>query len=182
MTIGECLVRESPAPLSWGRDMEQRDLERTLTTFGALREFELALAAMYSVCALRWPRDPACWQGLIAAEKEHAGYVKRLAGMVASRSLDFYPGRPLTGAAVERQIDYVHHRTHEFAEGGIPERQALLAIRELELSILESNFFELVHSSDPDYAALVATILDETKDHVSVIEDRLENLGEEAGG
>lgn len=170
------------APLLGGRYMEQRDLERTLITFGALREFELALAAMYGACALRWPRDPACWERLIEAEKVHAGYVKRLAGMVASRSLNFYPGRPLTSAAVERQIDYVHHRTHEFTDGLMSERQALLSIHELERSILENNFFELVHSPDEDYAALVATILDETKDHVSIIQDRLETLGKEARG
>jgi len=160
--------------------VEQRDLERTLATLGTMREFELALAAMYSACALRWPHDPACWERLIEAEKGHAGYVERLAGLVASRSLDFYPGRPLTSAAVERQIDYVHHRTHEFTEGLVSEHQALLAIRDLERSIIESNFFELVHSPDPDYTGLVTTILDETKDHVAGIDERLEALAEEA--
>jgi len=179
MTIGVPRCVRMTATLGGGW-VEQRDLERTLAALGTMREFELALAAMYSACALRWPHDPACWEGLIAAEKGHADYVKRLAGIVASRSLDFYPGRPLTSAAVERQIDYVHHRTHEFTEGLVSERQALLAIRDLERSIIESNFFELVHSPDPDYTGLVTTILDETKDHVAGIDERLEALAEEA--
>jgi len=169
-------------PTLRGGRVEQRDLERTLATFGTLSEFELALADMYRACALRWPRDPTCWEKLIEAEEGHAGSVKRLAGLVASRSLDFCPGRPLTSAAVERQVDYVHHRTHEYTEGLVSERQALLAIRDLEHSILESHFFELVHSPDQDYAALVATILDETKDHVAVIDKRLEILAQDARG
>ena len=160
--------------------VEQRDLERTLAVLGTLREFELALADMYAACALRWPHDPACWEQLVEAEKRHGDHVRRLAAMVASRSLEFYPGRPLTSAAIERQIDYVHHRTREFSENFMPEHQALLAIRDLENSILESHYFELVHSPDAEYAALVATILAETEDHVRVIDDRLELLRREA--
>jgi hypothetical protein len=153
--------------------VEQRDLDRTLTTFGALREFELALARMYAVGGEQWPQDPAFWQALVSAEEGHARWIRTLAAIVAERSHCFIPGRPLTPIAVELQIDYVQHRTREFATGRMAERQALLVMRDLEASILEERFYELVSGDDPEFVGHIAAIVTDTRSHVGKLEQRM---------
>jgi hypothetical protein len=153
--------------------MQQDDVESTLETLAALTEFELALADLYTVCDALFREDAALWHGLQRAEKRHAGYVKRIAELVAQTPAAFACGRPVTAAATRAQCDYVRHQTSELARGVVAPRTALLVAAELERSILESRFYELVVSDDPEFCRLTDTIIDETKEHSEAVAEQL---------
>ena len=153
--------------------MVQEDLTRTLQTLTALAEFELALAGMYRACSEQWAQDRPLFDGLEQAEVDHAECMRRISGLLAACPERYSTGRPLTAAAARCQVDYVVARTAEFRSGAVAQRTALLAMREIERSILETRFFEIVKTDDPEYHELAGRLRRETQEHVSMLEQRL---------
>jgi hypothetical protein len=153
--------------------MESTDLERTLATLTALGEFELALADLYEACHAACDPDDDLWPDLVKAEKRHSGYLERISRLIRADPGAFGPGRPITPAAADSQIQYVRKRTAEVAGGGIAPRTALLIAADLERSILESRFYELVTTDDEDYHRLVNVIVAETEEHADTLAARL---------
>ena len=153
--------------------MVRQDLTRTMQTLTALAEFERALAAMYQACGEQWPRDRQLFADLERAELDHADCVGRIERLLMDHPERFVPNRPLTPEAARCQVDYVVARTVEFRSGDVALRTALLAMREIERSILESRFYEVVTTDDPEYRELIHRLRVETRYHVESIEGRL---------
>lgn len=162
--------------------MVRQDLTRTMQTLTALAEFERALAAMYQACGEQWPSDRDLFAGLQQAELDHADCVGLIERLLMDHPERFNPNRPLTPEAARCQVDYVVARTVEFRSGDVALRTALLAMREIERSILESRFYEIVTTDDPEYHELIHRLRVETRYHVEAIEGRLRVDGGGANG
>ena len=162
--------------------MVRQDLTRTMQTLTALAEFERALAAMYEACGEQWPSERDLFAGLEQAELGHADCVGRIERLLMEHPERFSPNRPLTPEAARCQVDYVVARTVEFRGGDVALRTALLAMREIERSILESRFYEIVTTDDPEYRELTHRLRVETRSHVEAIEGRLRVDGGGANG
>jgi len=160
------LWEEAPA-------VDGQDLERTLETLAALGDFERALGDMYATCATIWNDDAPFWTRFVEAEGRHAEMMGRIAGLVSSDPASFEPARPLTAAATRAQVEYIKERTRKFADGSTAPRTALLVAAELERSVLEQRFYELVATDDPEYRSLVKTIVGETEKHTRWLDERL---------
>jgi len=157
------------------------DLTRTLETLTALAEFEQALAGMYAACGDVWTEDGPLFAKLEKAEADHAACMRRISRILKRNPERFSAGRPLTAAAARCQIDYVNARTDEFRSGDVARRTALLAMREIERSILETRFHEIVKTDDEDYLRLAGKLHDETQAHVDALEQRLRSNGNGGG-
>jgi len=149
------------------------ELDRTLDTLAALAEFEQSLSDMYRACGELWAEDAPMWDHLKQSELGHVECMRQISAMLSERPERFAPGRPLTAAATRCQIDYVAARTAEFRTGSVARRTALLAMREIERSILETRFYEIVVTEDEEYHALAARLLEETVQHFDMLEERL---------
>ncbi len=149
--------------------MEGDDLNRALDALAALSDHEAALGELYSVCATTWADDAGLWTTLADSEHGHASSLRELARIVSTRPGGFAPGRPLTAAAGRLQAAYLANRAREVTSGKITRRAALVMAREIEHSILETRFDELLVTHDPEYRAICEKVVAETGTHYRML-------------
>jgi hypothetical protein len=147
---------------------------RVLDVLAGLREFELALAAFYAVCRDLWPDDDAFWTELVQAELRHATYVTDTTRLVEGRPELFITPRNVTPRAVAEHIDYLCERLRQLWANRLGERAALIVSRDIEQSIIEGRLYDLVRSEEPGYTRLVDEIVNETREHARLVQERLD--------
>lgn len=151
-----------------------REKAKVLDVLSCLREFELVLAEFYAACRDSWPEDDGFWTELVQAELRHATYLTDTARLVEERPEAFITPRNVTEAAVAEQMEYVRERLRQLWAERLGERAALVISRDIEQSIIEGGLYELVRSEEPTYARLVDEIVDETREHARLVQERLD--------
>jgi hypothetical protein len=146
---------------------------KVLDVLGCLREFELVLAEFYAACRDSWPENDAFWTELVQGELRHATFLTDGVRLVEERPEVFITPRNVTEAPVVEQTEYVRERLHQLWDDHLGERAALIVSRDIEQSILDGKLYDLVRSEEPAYARLVAEIVDETREHARLVQERL---------
>lgn len=149
---------------------------RILETFKVLSRVERAMAGFYGLCAETGGPSREFWQGLEQEEQRHVAAVQRMAELVAERPDQFEPDRTFRAPAVQTFLTYVESvvqrlRTNEISR--TDEHHLLSVARDLEQSVLEGRWNEIVKTADPDFLALARTISSETIAHKARIVGRL---------
>lgn len=147
---------------------------KVLDVLGCLREFELVLAEFYAACRDSWPENDVFWTELVQGELRHATYLTDGVRLVEERPEVFITPRNVTEAPVVEQTEYVRERLRQLWDDHLGERAALIVSRDIEQSILDGKLYDLVRSEEPAYAHLVAEIVDETREHARLVQERLE--------
>jgi len=107
-------------------------------------------------------------------ELRHATYLTDSARIVEDRPEVFMTRRNVTEAPVVDQMELVRERLRQLWAERLGERAALIVSRDIERAIIEGKLYELVRSEDPTYARLVAEIVDETRQHARLMQERLD--------
>jgi len=116
------------------------------------------------------------WLGLEREERHHAESMHRLADIVAERPARFEPNRVLNVAAIQTRMAYVESLVQRLRAGEIPraDQYRLLTIAcDLEQSVLEGKWNEIVKIADDEFHALIRTIVSDTIAHKAKIVGRL---------
>jgi hypothetical protein len=147
---------------------------KVLDVLVSLREFELVLAEFYAACRDSWPQDDAFWTELVQGELRHATYLTDSARLVEDRPEVFITGRTVTEAPVVEQMEFVRERLRQLCTDRLGERAAVIVSRDIEQAVIQGRLYELVRSEDPTYARLVGEIVDETREHARLMQERLD--------
>jgi hypothetical protein len=161
----------------WNTGVEPREvavtsLDGISVTIERLREVELKLAELYLLCARRWESQRLFWEGIANDERQHAAYLSTMRELVESAPGDYCVGRPFNPAAIQTMLGYFDSVARKIDEGSMGLATVANVARDIEHSLLESKYVELVRTKDPRYLTLVQQIDRDTARHRNLMDER----------
>lgn len=130
-----------------------------------LAQLEEVISELYKTAGDLWEDDKDFWSALAQAETSHAEYIKKMADILSSKPREFEIGRPLTAAGIKTVISGVQNNIGKLKRGEINKKQMLFISRDIEQSLLESKYTEILKTKDADYQALVYDVATQTEGH-----------------
>lgn len=126
---------------------------------------ELALAELYQACSEQFPQDKNFWLAIRHQEELHAKLIKQLAGLVESHPEEFNFGRPFNSVAIKTTLSSVKNYTESVRKGMLERKRALYMARDIENSVLEANYGEIVSTDNIEFKKIIDRIKHDTLTH-----------------
>jgi hypothetical protein len=146
---------------------------QTLEALGLMAEAEGAVGEFYRACADLSPMDRSFWLRMAGEEDAHRKSIQTIADMISRSPEKFSPGRPFTPPAARTFLSFVRRYTAGLRKEEIPREKLFFIARDLERSLLEFSFFEIVTSADPGFQNIVKEISAQTAEHKIRLEKRI---------
>ncbi len=148
----------------------QNNLHALLNT---MQSSELALADLYRTCGKVWPDDEYFWILLERCEVKHAQNINRLMKIVLEKPEAFEPGRPFKPAVIQTFISGIQQNIQKLKNKELNERKMLFISRDIEQSILESGYSEIVKSTDVEFLSLMNEMESDTLAHRESLSEKI---------
>jgi hypothetical protein len=156
--------------------MSIADIEKITTALEAMIQYELNLSDFYKQCADIWTEDQAFWQNLAHAEVRHAENIQKMREIIAKKRENFEAGRPFNPIAINTAMAGLKDNIRRLTSGAFSSEKMLVMARDIEQSILESHYAEIVKTSDLEYQALMKGILSQTYEHKKIIQEKIDAM------
>lgn len=156
--------------------MNKSEINSVIGYLNALAAAEPAVAEFYETCCEFWP-DEELWKELAPEERRHAEIAARLAGIVEKAPEKFTLLRPLNLAAVRLFTEGVRANQAKVRSLAFKKNNALAASRDIEQSVIESRYEQLLGGGGPEYAALAGELAGEARVHKEKVLARIARLG-----
>jgi hypothetical protein len=150
------------------------DPKAILKTMDMLAQLELAISEFYQTCADSWKTQEEFWSSLALAEVKHSHYIREIADLFSKSPGNFYRGRPFHPAAVSTVKSGIKNNIQKLKNGEIKENHLLFIALDIEESILESKYFDFLKSDDPRLQHLVMEIMNQTRHHKKMLENKID--------
>ena len=154
--------------------MKAGNLDNILHVLQYMAQLELALAEFYEACAQTWEEDEDFWSRLGQQERQHAQNIRKMAEIISEKYEFFESFRPFNPAAVRTIISGIEDNRHRLKGGGISKRNALFIARDIERSLIEAKYSEIVKTTDIEYKNLLTAIITQTEAHENLIDKRIQ--------
>ena len=157
--------------------MIQERSPNLISILKSMADFELATAELYRTCSQVWNLDKEFWVDMQQAELKHSKNINRMTDIVCSKPGDFTPGRVFTPAAVQTSIAGIKGNIQRLLKREIARKNMFFIARDIEQSMLERNYSEIVKTSDSEFKSLVNEILSDTVSHREQLNKRIREMG-----
>ncbi len=148
--------------------MQKADLQIILDAVHLMASLEGAMAEFYRICGQVQRSASEPWLELEQQERRHAEHLARMASLISECPDNFERLRNFNPAAIRTFITYVKSTTARLRRNELPAgdlTRLLSTAYDMEQSILESRYGEIVRSTDSEYQALVGQIVADTAAH-----------------
>jgi rubrerythrin len=151
----------------------------------AINGYELAIAEVYSLLAAHFSssQEYADFFNLLSAEeKAHSGWVERFLAHLKTGTCSVVR-KPAQLEVVQRSTDYVKREKQNIqaSKEPIQVRQALLLALNIESSMIEKRFFEVIASDDPELKKVFDRLRIETEAHADRVRRQLSSISNLTG-
>ena len=153
--------------------MLTKDLDRILAALESMAEAEAAVGEFYRACADVPGEDRSFWLQTAAEEEIHKKNVQKMKEMIARNPENFSLHRPFNAAATQTFLSFIRQNTGALRQNKIPGKKLLFIARDIERSLLEFAYFEIVKTADPGYGKILKEILAQTAAHKSRMEGKI---------
>lgn len=147
-------------------------IRKLLDTIDLMRRAEEGMAAFYEACGARWERSAQFWHQLRDAERRHASALAEMAELVTANEALYAPGRPFNPIATQRFIEWTERSRREIQSEDAFLKDALVLALDMERSLIENRFTEVLSSQDPRFLQLAKLLRTETEAHVELIREK----------
>lgn len=141
-----------------------------------MAETERLIAELYRTCAEIWVEDGDFWRETAAAEERHAHNIETMAGIMAARPERFELGRLFNPMAIKTIKTGLEGNLERLKKGDITREKMLHLARDIEASVIEKSYNDIVRTKDLEFQTLVREIVDETVSHRNKFEERVRAL------
>jgi hypothetical protein len=148
-------------------------IQNIIEVLTLLERFELQISELYKLAGQKWPADYDIWNQLSLAEIQHAKNMQTLAAIISARPEHFIPGRPINSMAVNSSLGWINKNITDIKNGLFNATRMLVLARDIEQSILEAKYTEIVKTEDAEYSNLVNSIVHDTVAHRKMITERI---------
>jgi len=148
-------------------------LQSVLEIITLLAESEQAIARLYRSFAETLKEDEAFWLYLEREELGHEKNLEAMAEMIRQNPAQFQLKRPFNTAAVRTFMAGIEQNIEGQKNEAFPRRKALIIARDIESSIIEKTYHEIVQTTNLSYVSLIKQVVAETQLHKNAVEKRL---------
>lgn len=141
------------------------DAKNVSRTLNAMAELELVISELYKCAGERWEENMEFWSSLAEAEVSHAGDLRKMAAILNGKPQDFEMGRLIAVSTVHSVLTGVKNLIQRLKNGEFNQKALLFLARDLEQSILESKYTELLNTEDIEYQKRISEIVSQTEMH-----------------
>lgn len=146
-----------------------RNVPELLQVMNDMVALEEALAALYLACSEKFPEDGKFWLAICHQEELHARYLAELAALISSHPHEFKFGRQFNAVAITTIMSSVRKLTDEIRQGQSDRKRALVMARDIENSVLEAKYHEIVTSDNVQFRETIDRIMRETTTHKKLL-------------
>ena len=150
--------------------------DNMLDALKALIRLELKVGELYEACALQWPEDAPFWLDVARQEAGHARAIESMVSLIAQNPAHFLPAKAIKVAAVETIIAGIERNTDHVRNGRLLKNNVMAIAVDIENSVMEKKFFEMIRTADPVFLQLSYDIMAQTREHKQRFEKRLPEL------
>jgi rubrerythrin len=147
-------------------------LEKVLQAMETMVEAELAVGQCYQACADSREGEAAFWLQLAREEEQHARSVRRIMEILTLRPEEFRPVQSFSPDAACLFRDQARQQEKDFRGGILTFPRMLRHLVEMENSLLESRYFKIVESDDPEFTHLLSLMVEQTRQHHQKLEQK----------
>lgn len=152
-------------------DIKDKVVESQRKIIDALAACELHIGSLYEKYASLFPGMEAQWRGLAAAEKTHADLLKTLHRILDKGRLFFNIGK-FDDRTLQPVVSLVETSLKKADTPGFTADEAVATALQIEASILDAHFYDLVSSDAPEFKIIAERLSSDTRKHVAAIRDR----------
>jgi hypothetical protein len=160
--------------------MSIADIEKITVVLESMIQYELNMSDFYKQCADIWTEDQAFWQNLAHAEVGHAENIQKMREIIAKKQERFELGRPFNPIALNTAMAGLKDNARRLTSGAFSFEKLLIMARDIEQSVLESHYAEIVKTADPEYQTLMKDILSDTYLHKKSIQEKIDDIKRKA--
>ncbi|MDZ4165036.1 MAG: hypothetical protein U1C55_07900 [Smithellaceae bacterium] len=144
--------------------------ERIKGVIEPLADLELLIAELYEVCASLIPEKRDFFLALKSEEIAHAEHIKDMICMVYARPHLFEVGLAITPASVNTVIGGAKTNLAKIKNREIPRDKVIIILKDMEKSLIEARFFDILKTSDSEYNELARKVKTDTVNHRKLLE------------
>ena len=154
----------------------KRDPKQMHRIMGMMAELETKISEFYRECGGLWKQEKDFWASLEKDEVSHAQFVRKMADILLSRPERFEENRPFNPVSIAVALAGIQNNLQKLKEGQLRGLQLLFIARDMEQSLLENKWAELLKSKDMEYQNLLRTIESQTHSHKRKLEEKIEEV------
>lgn len=139
-----------------------------------MAELELTISEFYKCAGDLWKEDSGFWTGLAQVEVFHAESMKMIISIISRKPQEFESGRPVNTAAINTAISGVKRNIEKLKNGQLNRKQVLFIARDIEQSLLESRYAEILKTKDAECLKLISEIESQTDSHKKLLIKKIE--------
>jgi hypothetical protein len=160
--------------------MTVADIERIKKVLECMIEYELGLSNLYRNCADIYKEDATFWKSLHVVEILHAENIRKMSEILERKPEQFEVGRPFNLIAINTALSGLKDNIKRIMESPFSREKMFILARDIEQSVLESNYAEIVKTADIEYQTLIKNILSQTYEHKMMIQKKINELRSKA--
>ncbi len=141
-----------------------------------MAEIERLIAELYRASAEAWVEDREFWLETVAEEEKHANNIERMIEIVAAKPERFELGRPFNQTAIKTIKTGLEGNIERVKKGEITREKMFNLARDIEASLIEKSYGEIVRTKDVEYQNLINEITADTSSHKKAMEQQIHAL------
>ena len=156
-------------------EIKKKIIERQKEILSALVEYEESVAVLYHAYAKNFKEEFQFWESLSDAEKVHASLLRVFLNQVTSGSIFRNLGR-FKVDDIQKMIQQNRKRVADVQKQSLSLFDALGIALEIESSIIEAHFYDIVESDMAGYRQIAKKLSIETSQHRKMIKQKIIEL------
>jgi hypothetical protein len=149
------------------------DLKGILEVLKSMEELEVAVADLYGTCAGYCSEDMDFWRALAGAEMKHAENIRKMIAIISKKPENFQKGRPFNVFATRTTISGIRNNIEKITKEQITKTGVWFIARDLEQSLMEQRYSDIVKTDDIEFLTLVREIGTETVAHKNELDRQI---------
>jgi len=156
--------------------MNPQTLPQMLKVMEDMADLEMALASLYQTCSETFPEDTHFWTAIKHQEEGHADSLRKIAALVAASPQEFTVDRTFNATAVKTIKNGVVMHIDALKRGEIPRAKMMTIARDIEGSLIEAKYSQLVKTSNVQFMDVISRIDNETSAHKNLMIKKIASI------
>ncbi|MBI5102345.1 MAG: hypothetical protein HZB33_10985 [Nitrospirae bacterium] len=136
---------------------------------------ERDVGEFYRLCGEVLTDDKEFWIKMAASERAHAEIALRMAALVETEPFKYRPGRAFSAVLIRLFGLHLSNLVESMRAGEIKKDELLTLAADIENSVVELNYGEIVETEVPEFLAMARLLEEETGAHRQSIEKMIKN-------
>lgn len=156
--------------------MPHLDLKNVMISLNLVKEVEMAVSEFYKLSSQVMEKHKTFWNDLSQAEIIHSQNIDKVASLISKNPNKYVENKEFERSRIESLLFHVEEGINQIRNGKLSGNKIFFVAKDIEKSIIESKYGEIVKSSEAEYLNIFREILRQTILHNEIIESRMKEL------